>query len=95
MPEGNAAPIAVNAAAKKYGIPQSTLSRWANQGRIKVLIHPERRGQKMMVDEVSVIEAARHHRTYWRQVPQKKPLLPFRYCPYCGQVLTDHNKPTP
>ena len=96
MSEQKVFPISVNAAAKKHSIPQRTLSRWVAQGRITVLVRPERRGQKMLVDEVSVIAAAQHHRTYWRKVlpaGQPNPKLPFRYCPYCGQTLTDHPKP--
>jgi len=93
-----AAAISVNAAAKKYGIPQRTLARWAAKGRIKVLVHPERHGQKMLVDEISVIAAAGHYRPYWRPVSptdDESSPAPYRYCPYCGRRLTDHPKPSP
>ena len=58
--------ISVNAAAKKYLIPQSTLARWAAQGRIRVLVRPERHGQKMLVDEASVVLARQAYTPYWR-----------------------------
>jgi len=60
-------PISLNAAAKKYSIPVQTLSRWAAQGRIKILTRPERRGQKMLVDEGSVMIARQAYTPYWRQ----------------------------
>lgn len=60
-------PISVNAAAKKYGIPQRTLANWAEQGRVRILVRPERRGQKMLVDEASVILARQAYTPYWRQ----------------------------
>ena len=89
--------ISVNAAARKYGIPQSTLARWAAQGRIKVLAQPGKRGQKMLVDEASVIHAAQHGRSYWRRVrtihEPADPPPPFRFCPYCGRPLNDQEKP--
>ena len=59
-------PISVNAAARKYGIPQQTLSDWARRGRLKVLVRPERHGQKMLVDEASVVLARESYRPYFR-----------------------------
>lgn len=81
--------ISVNAAAKKYGIPQSTLAAWARRGRVKVLVHPERHGQKMLVDEASVVAAIEHTR---RKLPRPNPTPlapapPLHYCPYCGKPL--------
>jgi len=81
--------LSVNAAAKKYGVPQSTLARWAAKGRIKVLVHPERHGQKMLVDEASVVAAIEHTR---RNLPRGNPSKlapppPLTYCPYCGKPL--------
>ncbi len=76
-------PLSVNAAAKKYGIPQRTLARWAAQGKVKVLVHPERRGQKMLIDQASVLKA----------IQKQYNLPPFRYCPYCGHLLADQEEP--
>ncbi|GAI60351.1 unnamed protein product, partial [marine sediment metagenome] len=39
-----AAPISVNAAAKKYGVSQTTLARWAAKDHVKVLKRPEKKG---------------------------------------------------
>jgi len=74
-------PISVNAAAKKYGIPQSTLARWAAQGRIKVLLRPERHGQRMLVDEGSVILARQAYTPYWRQGQGRQFSMPIQTDP--------------
>ncbi len=71
--------LSVNAAAKKYGIPQRTLAKWAAQGRIKVLVHPERHGQKMLVDEASVLLARQAYIPYWRQGQGKNLPLPLKF----------------
>jgi len=67
MTQQKETPISVNAAAKKYGIPQRTLADWAAQGRLKILVRPERRGQKMLVDEGSVILARQAYIPHWRR----------------------------
>ena len=59
--------ISVNAAAKKYGIPQRTLALWAAKGRLRILVRPERHGQKMLIDEASVIMARQAYTPYWQQ----------------------------
>lgn len=58
------APISLGKAAKKYGIPQPTLTRWAKNGRLKVLQRPERKGQPLLVDEASVILARQKANKY-------------------------------
>jgi len=70
-------PISVNAAAKKYGIPQRTLADWAAKGRIKVLVHPEKHGQKMLVDEASIVLARQAYTPYWRQGQGRNLPLPL------------------
>lgn len=50
--EGN--PISIGKASKKYSVPKMTLSRYAKQGKVKVLVVPGVRGQAMMLDELSV-----------------------------------------
>lgn len=67
-------PISVSAAAKRYLIPQRTLADWAKRGRIRVLVHPERRGQKMLVDEASVVLARQAYTPYWRGDGKNLPL---------------------
>ena len=67
-------PISVNAAAKKYGIPQRTLADWANKGRLKVLAYPERHGQKMLIDEASVLLARQAYIPHWRGEGKTLPL---------------------
>lgn len=58
--------ISVNAAAKKYGIPQRTLADWVSKGRLRVLKYPERHGQAMLVDEASVLLAKQAYTPHWR-----------------------------
>ncbi|MBA7494210.1 hypothetical protein ES702_04783 [subsurface metagenome] len=89
MPEEKVYPISVNAAAKKYGIPQSTLAKWAAKGRITVLVRPERHGQKMLVDETSVIAALDHRKHYLPRANPGQLTQPplIKYCPYCGKPL--------
>ena len=79
--------ISVNAAAKKYDVPQSTLARWASKGRVKVLAYPERHGQKMLVDEASVVAAIEQTRRYLPRVNPGQQPFPYPYCPYCGKPL--------
>lgn len=89
MPEelNQAMAISVNAAARKYRVPQSTLSRWAARGRIKILVRPEKHGQKMLVDERSVIAAIESRQRYLPRFSNdhQNPLI--KYCPYCGKPL--------
>ena len=47
-------------AGEKYGVRQTTISRWVHSGRIKV-IQSGTRGQKMLIDEADVAyESARY-----------------------------------
>lgn len=51
--------IGLAEAARKYGVPHPTLSRWAKRGEITVLERPERNGFPMQVDERSIYDAVR------------------------------------
>ena len=73
--------ISVNAAAKKYGIPQRTLADWARRGLVKVLVYPERRGQKMLVDEASVVLAREAYIPHWRKGQGKQFSMPIQTDP--------------
>ena len=52
-------PIGLAEAARKYGVPHPTLSRWAKRGEIVVLERPAKNGLPMEVDERSVYDAVR------------------------------------
>lgn len=54
--DGN--PISIGKAAKKYGIPKNTLSRYAIEGKVLTLTMPGVRGQARMLDELSVYKVA-------------------------------------
>lgn len=86
-------PISVNAAAKKYGIPQRTLADWAHRGRLKVLAYPEKHGQKMLVDEASVVLAREAYIPHWRGEGRNLP-LPFDQH-YASPPGVEPAKPTP
>jgi len=73
--------ISVNAAAKKYGIPQRTLARWAALGRLRVLARPTRPGQSMLVDEASVVLARQAYIPHWRQDQGRNLPLPLDFSP--------------
>ena len=88
-------PISVNAAAKKYGVPQGTLSRWAQRGIVKVLQKPKGHGYKMFIDEASVALAAQYYRPpvgrlAKRGFNQVRDLPAHKYCPFCGKPLDIH-----
>ncbi len=78
------APISLNNAAKKYGVPQTTLSVWAKKGKIKVLQRPERRGQALLVDEASIVLALQEYKPLMTPGRQFQPVMPL-----------NHNQPEP
>lgn len=52
-------PIGLSEAARKYGVPHPTLSRWAKRGEIAILRRPEKNGLPMELDERSIYDAVR------------------------------------
>jgi len=50
--------ISVNAAARKYGIPASTISSWLRAGMIRVV---ERRGQAIIMVETDIAALAANY----------------------------------
>jgi len=55
--------ITLNGAARKYGIPEPTLFRWAKRGIIKVLRPSPGNRVPTLIDEKSVEEAVRLYKT--------------------------------
>lgn len=71
-----ATPISLGKAAKKYNIPEQTLSRWVEKGILTVLRRPERRGQALLVDEATVALAAFQRTPYLRRAAAVGPGSP-------------------
>ena len=51
-------PIGVAEAGRKYGVINTTLSKWTRTGYIKVLVEAKSRGQKKLIDEADVAYCA-------------------------------------
>jgi predicted site-specific integrase-resolvase len=52
-------PIGIGEAARKYGVPQQTISRWKSKGYIREL---QRDGQKILLDESDVARQVYNYR---------------------------------
>ncbi|HLF03220.1 MAG TPA: hypothetical protein VI547_14650 [Anaerolineales bacterium] len=57
-------PIWVAEAARKYGIPHQTISRWMTRGYIKQVGRDESHSQKILLDEADVAYCAEVYRVY-------------------------------
>jgi len=55
-PQGT--PVSISEAARRYGIAQSTVSRWCQKGYIRVLQEPVAGGAEKLVDEHDVARCA-------------------------------------
>lgn len=51
-PELESIPIGINEGAKKYGVPQPTITRWVHKGYIRILGNKKvRGGMRILIDE--------------------------------------------
>ena len=53
-------PIWISQAARKYGVPQPTISKWTKKGYIKIIGHD---GQKVLIDSADMAYCAEIYRT--------------------------------
>ncbi len=54
--------LSIREASEKYGIPKSTLSRWVNEGMVRVVQHAGTRGQPTLISEPDVAQLAPHYK---------------------------------
>jgi hypothetical protein len=51
-------PIGVAEAGRKYGLNDTTISKWSRKGYIRVLVKAKTRGQKKLLDEADIAYCA-------------------------------------
>lgn len=47
--------IGIREASRRYGVPHWTICRWVERGLIRVLVHPEKRGQPALIYEPDLV----------------------------------------
>ncbi len=63
--------ISQSAAARKYGVAQPLISRWASKEDVKVVLRPTEPGGPVLLDEVSVWERMLHFKPKKRKYGQR------------------------
>lgn len=83
-------PIGVRESARKYGLPSTTITEWASSGEVTVLVQPGRRGEKLLLDELSLQHRLRDYRPHRDSKSRRIRTSPTQATPTAPQLRHPH-----